>query len=82
MGTVQHTLEVDSVAISGSPSAKGNRRLALIDKNRDLYITPTEGAQEMVKLHTMVDTVNIQGAWALGWRFFSSFRLRALARID
>ena len=41
-----------SVATKG-----GGRRLALIDRNRDLYVTPTEGVQEMVKLHTMVDTV-------------------------
>jgi len=59
LGTLQHHLEVESVALSQLSVATkgGGRRLALIDRNRDLYVTPTEGVQEMVKLHTMVDTV-------------------------
>ena len=37
--------------------SKTLRRLALIDKNRDLYITPVQGSQELYKLHIMVDSV-------------------------
>ena len=33
---------------------KGVRCLAIIDKNRDLYVTPVQGAQELYKLHIMV----------------------------
>ena len=42
------------VALSQS---KALRRLAVIDKNRDLYITPVQGSQELYKLHIMVDSV-------------------------
>jgi len=33
------------------------RRMVLVDKNRDLYITPVQGVQEFYKLHIMVDAV-------------------------
>ena len=46
--------DVEAVALSQS---KTLRRLALIDKNRDLYITPVQGSQELYKLHIMVDSV-------------------------
>ena len=59
LGTLQHTLEVEALALSSAPAVKGTRRLAFIDRNRDLHITPTEGVQEMVKLQTMVDTVRL-----------------------
>ena len=54
LGSVQHTIDVEAVALSQS---KTLRRLALIDKNRDLYITPVQGSQELYKLHIMVDSV-------------------------
>ena len=54
LGSVQHTIDVEVVALSQS---KGMRRLALVDRNRDLYITPVQGAQELYKLHIMVDSV-------------------------
>ena len=54
LGSLQHSIEVEQVALS---HVKGLRRLAIVDKNRDLYLTPVHGAQEMHKLHTMVDTV-------------------------
>ena len=52
--TITHAIEVEAVALS---QTKGLRRLALIDKNRDLYLTPTAGASELYKLHVMVDTI-------------------------
>lgn len=55
-GSLQHTIEVEHVALS-QVGDLGKRRLVLIDKNRDLYITPVQGAQEFYKLHIMVDTV-------------------------
>ena len=54
LGSVQHTIDVEVVALSQS---KGMRRLALVDRNRDLYITPVQGASELYKLHIMVDSV-------------------------
>jgi len=54
LGGLQHSIDVEVIAIS---QGKGPRRLALVDKNRDMYLTPTQGAQELNKLQIMVDTV-------------------------
>jgi len=56
LGTLQHSIEVEHVALS-QVGDLSKRRLVLVDKNRDLYITPVQGAQELYKLHIMVDTV-------------------------
>lgn len=56
LGTVQHTIDVEQVALSQRGDLS-KRRLVLIDKNRDLYLTPVQGAQELHKLHIMVDSV-------------------------
>ena len=55
MAGLQHSIDVEEVAMS--QGGKGPRRLALLDKNRDLYHTPVTGAQELNKLQTMVDTI-------------------------
>ena len=54
LGTISHSLEVEQVALS---QTKGVRRLVLVDKNRDMYITPTQGLQDLTKMSTMVDAV-------------------------
>jgi intraflagellar transport protein 80 len=54
LGAVTHSIDVEQIAFS---QAKALRRLALVDKNRDLHITPVTGAQESYKLHIMVDTI-------------------------
>ncbi len=57
LGTLAHSLEVEQVALSPHARGEAARRLVLVDKNRDLYITPTQGLQELTKLSTMVDAV-------------------------
>ena len=56
LGTVAHTIEIEQVALSQRGDLS-RRRLVIVDKNRDLYLTPVQGAQELYKLHIMVDTV-------------------------
>ena len=56
LGTVQHTIDIEQVALSQRGDLS-KRRLVIIDKNRDLYLTPVQGAQELYKLHIMVDSV-------------------------
>ena len=50
--TITRTIEVEAVALAN----EGLRRLALIDKNRDLYLAH-RGRLELYKLHVMVDTI-------------------------
>jgi len=54
LGVLQHTIDVEQIALSLS---RAPRRLVLVDKNRDMYMTPVQGAQELNKLHVMVDTM-------------------------
>lgn len=54
LGGLQHSIDVELIAMS---QGKGPRRLALVDKNRDMYHTPVTGTQELNKLQIMVDTV-------------------------
>ena len=56
LGTVQHSIDIEQVALSQRGDLS-KRRLVIVDKNRDLYLTPVQGAQELYKLHIMVDTV-------------------------
>ena len=56
LGTVQHSIDVEQVALSQRGDLS-RRRLVVVDKNRDLYLTPVQGAQELYKLHIMVDSV-------------------------
>ena len=56
LGTVTHSIDIEQVALSQRGDLS-RRRLVIVDKNRDLYLTPVQGAQELVKLHIMVDTV-------------------------
>jgi len=56
LGTVQHSIDIEQVALSQRGDLS-KRRLVLVDKNRDLYLTPVQGAQELHKLHIMVDSV-------------------------
>ena len=56
LGTVQHTIDIEQVALSQRGDLS-KRRLVIVDKNRDLYLTPVQGAQELYKLHIMVDSV-------------------------
>ena len=56
LGTVAHTIEIEQVALSQRGDLS-RRRLVIVDKNRDLYLTPVQGAQELYKLHIMVDSV-------------------------
>ena len=56
LGSITHTIDVEQIAISQIGDLS-RRRLAIVDKNRDLYLTPVQGAQEMHKLHTMVESV-------------------------
>jgi intraflagellar transport protein 80 len=56
LGTVQHTIDIEQVALSQRGGLE-KRRLVVVDKNRDLYLTPVQGAQELHKLHIMVDSV-------------------------
>jgi len=51
-----HSIDVEQVALSQRGDL-AKRRLVLVDKNRDLYLTPVQGAQELHKLHIMVDSV-------------------------
>ncbi|XP_015761944.1 PREDICTED: intraflagellar transport protein 80 homolog isoform X2 [Acropora digitifera] len=56
---LQHMLEVMEIALSQCGSTC-DRQLAIIDKNRDLYITPIKHigpAEKLVKLGTMITTV-------------------------
>lgn len=56
---LQHMLEVMEIALSQCGSTC-DRQLAIIDKNRDLYITPVKHigpAEKLVKLGTMITTV-------------------------
>lgn len=57
LGTVQHSIDIEQVALSQRGDLS-RRRLVLVDKNRDLYLTPVQGAQELHKLHIMVDSVS------------------------
>jgi len=56
LGTVQHSIDIEQVALSQRGDLS-KRRLVLVDNNRDLYLTPVQGAQELHKLHIMVDSV-------------------------
>merc|ERR1719181_1709379 len=56
LGTLQHSIEVEHIALS-QVGDLSRRRLVLVDKNRDLYISPVQGAQELYKLHIMVDAM-------------------------
>jgi len=56
LGILQHSIEVEHIALS-QVGDLSKRRLVLVDKNRDLYITPVQGTQESHKLHIMVDTM-------------------------
>jgi len=56
LGTVQHSIDIEQVALSQRGDLS-KRRLVIVDKNRDLYLTPVQGAQELYKLHIMVDSV-------------------------
>eukprot|EP00164_Ancoracysta_twista_P001772 GFYU01002327.1.p1 GENE.GFYU01002327.1~~GFYU01002327.1.p1 ORF type:complete len:763 (-),score=200.01 GFYU01002327.1:142-2430(-) len=52
---IQHSLEVQEIALDQYGSS-ADRKLVLIDKNRDLYISPTSRA-DIVKLGAMTDSV-------------------------
>lgn len=56
VGTITHNLDVLEVALSQFSGDMNERRLAFIDQNKDLYITPVL-REESVKLQTMVDCV-------------------------
>jgi hypothetical protein len=48
------------IVLQGLPANEPLRsqyQLWIVDKNRDLYLTPVQGAQELYKLHIMVDSV-------------------------
>jgi len=51
---IQHQLDVLEIAL-GQAGLGSERKLAVLDRNRDLYITPVHRCQ-MVKLGSMVDT--------------------------
>jgi len=58
---IAHQLEIVSISLSQSSLGKGgaaDRKLAFIDRNRDLYLAPIAPtvAQRPVKLHAQVDT--------------------------
>ena len=61
LGTVAHSIDVEQVALSQRGDLS-KRRLVLVDKNRDAYLTPVQGAQELHKLHIMVDSIAWNGA--------------------
>eukprot|EP00741_Cyanophora_paradoxa_P010393 tig00020531_g10051.t1 len=54
LGEVRHGIEVVEVSLSRWGGA-GDRKLALVDRNRDLYVTPC-GRVQPVKLAGMVDS--------------------------
>ncbi len=45
-----HSIDVEQVALSQNGDLS-RRRLAFVDKNRDLYVTPVQGAQ--VRIHSL-----------------------------
>lgn len=69
---IQHSLEVMEIALSQCGQVSG-RQLAIIDKNRDLYLTPVKHigpAERLVKLGTMITTM----AWNDNTNMLSAFQ--------
>ncbi|KAI8586701.1 WD40-repeat-containing domain protein [Geranomyces variabilis] len=56
--SLKHHAEIAEIALSQTPAsaASGGRQLVLVDRNRDMYITPVGAKTDVKKLGTMVET--------------------------